>query len=238
MNYVIYRLYLSFEGTREGRAGSSNRNGPVFYFFILISGHDRHVNHNYHHCHEWCQWRRQMMTVEQRETTTRTRAQDALCVSSPGMFFFSTHLVFLYSFLFLFILISGHDRHVNHHHHHEWHQWWCQTMAAGQRETMMRMRAWDAHCVSSIGMFFSYQNFFFSFFIHFRLCPPRFPQPPPPLPSWTAPMMRARDTYRLEPWYVFFFSIVYLQTTAVCMRPQLPLRTSSNLVPGLVLCLD
>ena len=28
MNYAIYRLYPSFEGTREGREGSSNENGP------------------------------------------------------------------------------------------------------------------------------------------------------------------------------------------------------------------
>ena len=28
MNYGIYRFYLSFEGTREGRVGSSNENRP------------------------------------------------------------------------------------------------------------------------------------------------------------------------------------------------------------------
>ena len=147
----------------------------------------------------------------------------------PWYVFFFYSFCFLYSFLFLFILISGHDCHVNHHHHHEWRQWRRQTMAAGQRETTMRMRARDTHCVSSLGMFFFlskfFFSFFFSFFIHFRLCPPHSPQPPPPLPSWTAPMMMPNNDSRAEgdndenegsrcissrALVCFLFSIVYL----------------------------
>ena len=45
MNYGIYRFYLSFEGTREGRVGSGNKNRPndtllghrYVFFFKKIS---------------------------------------------------------------------------------------------------------------------------------------------------------------------------------------------------------
>ena len=65
--------------------------------------------------------------------------------------------------------------------------------------------------------------------------------------QWRQGRGRQRQEWGLETHIVsspgmfsFFQLFIYLfkQTTAVCMRPPLPLQTSSNLVPGLVLCLD
>ena len=202
MNYVIYRLYLSFEGTREGRVGSSNRNGPVFLFF-------------YSHFRPWppCQpqppplpW---TMPMTMPNDDSRAEGDDdkdkglrrSLRLKPWYVFFFLLILFFythFFFFLFLFQAMTATST--------------TTTTMNGANDDAKRWqqgrgRRWwewglEMHIASrALVCFFSYQFFFshfISFFIHFRLCLPCSPQPPPPLPSWTAPMMMPNNDSRAE----------------------------------------
>ena len=107
MSYVIYRLYLSFEGTREGRVGSSNENRPKWCVIWVIGTCFIFLNHVFYILTIYVIYRFYLPFQGTRKAaTTKMGSNDALrrVVWAISMCFFLISMFIYTNYVLLFYL--------------------------------------------------------------------------------------------------------------------------------------